>query len=111
MTKAEIKKESQRALTKARLQVGAKRNPIEITDKEWEAIQSGAISDNKLTQILNNTDLDKLKERAMPRDSRKLSDAKINKINSIKNSGYTPAEIAESMGISATTVSKYYNGN
>ena len=111
MTKAEIKKESQRALTKARLQVGAKRNPIEITDKEWEAIQSGAISDNKLTQILNNTDLDKLKERAMPRDSRKLSDAKINKINSMKNSGYTPAEIAESMGISATTVSKYYNGN
>lgn len=46
MTKAEIKKEQQRALTQARIQVGANRQPIEITDREWAAIQAGAISEN-----------------------------------------------------------------
>lgn len=58
MTKAEIKKANQQALTAARTAVGAKRTPIEITDREWEAIQAGAISENKLTQILNNTNID-----------------------------------------------------
>ena len=45
MTKAEVKKASQQALAQARSSVGAKRSNIEITDKEWEAIQAGAISE------------------------------------------------------------------
>ena len=44
MTKGEIKKANQQALTAARNSVGAKREPILITDREWEAIQAGAIS-------------------------------------------------------------------
>lgn len=110
MTKAEIKKESQRALAKARTQVGAKRHPIEITDKEWEAIQAGAISDSKLTKILNNTDIDKVKERAMPRQSKQLSQVKIDRIAAMKNSGYTNSEIAEVLGVSSSTITKYLNG-
>ena len=42
LTKAELKKVKQKALTEARNKVGAKRIPIEITDKEWNAIQAGA---------------------------------------------------------------------
>lgn len=110
MTKAEIKKESQRALTAARASVGAKRTPIEITDKEWEAIQAGAISENKLTQILNNTDIDKLRQRATPRTTTTLSTAKINRISALKASGYSTSEIAEALGVSSSTVSKYLNG-
>ena len=110
MTKAEIKKESQRALTAARASVGAKRMPIEITDKEWEAIQAGAISENKLTQILNNTDIDKLRQRATPRTTTTLSTAKINRISALKASGYSTAEIADALGVSSSTVSKYLNG-
>lgn len=64
MTKAEIKKASQQALSKARNSVGAKRTSIDITDKEWEAIQAGAISENKLTQILNNTNIDVVRQKA-----------------------------------------------
>lgn len=64
MTKAEVKKASQQALAQARSSVGAKRSNIEITDKEWEAIQAGAISENKLTQILNNTNADTIRQRA-----------------------------------------------
>ena len=107
MSKGEIKKESQRALTKARKMVGAKRTTIDITDKEWEAIQAGAITESKLLQILNNTDTDKIKQRAMPRQSNTLSPAKINKITSMRNSGYTTSQIAEALGISSSTVNKY----
>ena len=42
MDKSEIKKASQQALSAARISVGAKRTTIDITDKEWEAIQAGA---------------------------------------------------------------------
>lgn len=110
MTKGEIKKESQRALTAARISVGAKREPIILTDKEWEAIQAGAISENKLMQIINHTDTDSLRQRATPRATTTLSNAKISKINSMNNSNYTTAQIAEAMGISESTVIKYLKG-
>lgn len=110
MTRAEIKKASQQALVSARASVGAERTPIQITDREWEAIQAGAISENKLLQILNNTDIDDLKQRAMPREYASLSTAKINKIRSMQASGnYSIAEIAASIGVSTSTVQKYLN--
>lgn len=109
MTKGELKKASQQALTQARDAVGAKRETIQITDREWEAIQAGAISENKLTQIIDNVDLDSLRQRATPRTTTTLSTAKINKIASMNASGYSTSEIAEALGISASTVSKYLN--
>jgi len=111
MTKKEIKKKSQMALTESRLAVGAKRTPITITDREWEAIQSGAISENKLREILNNVDLDELKERATPRQKTGLSSAKINLINSMSSSGYTTEQIADRLGVSSSTVIKYLKGS
>ena len=107
MPKAELKKEKQRALTNARLKVGAERKPIEITDNEWKAIQAGAISENRLTQIINNADIDKLKQRATPRTNSSLSQSQVSKIKAMKASGYTTAEIAKSVGVSSSTVSKY----
>lgn len=107
MTNAEIKKANQQALTAARKQVGAERKPVVITDKEWEAIQAGAISESKLTQILNNADIDSLRQRATPRATTTLSTAKRNKIASMSASGYSTSEIAEALGISTSTVSKY----
>ena len=81
-----------------------------ISDKEWDAIQAGAISEAKLTQILNNADIDSIRQRATPRATTTLNAAKINRIKAMKASGYTNAVIAEQMGISASTVSKYMNG-
>lgn len=109
MSKAEIKKASQQALTSARASVGAKRTPVQITDKEWEAIQAGAISENKLLQILNNTDIDEVRKRATPRTNNVLSQAKINRIATLRASGYSTSEIAEALGVSSSTVSKYLN--
>ncbi len=102
-----LKKVSQQAIVAARDQVGAKRTPIFISDREWQAIQAGAISDNVLSKILDNTDVDNLRERATPRASNGLSAAKISLIKSRSAAGYTNAQIAESLGISASTVAKY----
>ena len=110
MTKAEIKKANQQALTAARTAVGAKRTPVEITDREWEAIQAGAISENKLTQILNSTNIDTVRQRATPRATTTLSSAKVNRIAALNASGYSTAEIAAALGVSSSTVSKYLNG-
>lgn len=107
MTNAEIKKANQQALTSARAQVGAERKPVIITDREWEAIQAGAISESKLTQILNNADIDSLRQRATPRATTALSTAKQSKIASMSASGYSTSEIAEALGVSTSTVSKY----
>lgn len=99
-----LKKVKGQALAAARIRVGAKKSLVEIEPKEWEAIQAGAISNNKLVQIINNSDLDKLKELATPRTSLKLTDAKIAMIKSRSALGYSTAEIADSLGISTSTV-------
>lgn len=107
MTKKELKKAKQIALTDARNAVGAKREPVIITDKEWEAIQKGAITESKLLQIINNTDKDNLRQLATPRATSSLSNAQISKIKALKMSGYTNEEIAKQMGKSVSTVIKY----
>lgn len=110
MDAGEIKKASQQALSKARQSVNAKRTPISITDREWEAIQAGAISENVLKSILDNTDKDNLRERATPRTHNTLSQSQISRIKTKAASGYSTAEIARQMGISASAVSKYLKG-
>lgn len=107
MTKEDIKKTSQQELSKARIIVGAKRTTIDITDKEWEAIQAGAISESNLTKILNNTDIDVIRERATPRSTKTLNSSKVNRIKSMNANGYTLNEIAKALGVSTSTVSNY----
>lgn len=110
MTKKELKKAGQQALDKARRQVGAKKEMIEITEREWEAIQAGAISTNKLQQILNNANMDTVKQMAMPRSTSKLSPAKIAHISTLKASGYTNEQIAKKLGVSVSTVVNHMKG-
>ena len=110
MKPGDIKKASQQALTKYRNQVGSvarSTRSIKITDKEWAAIQAGAISENVLKKILNNTDVDSLREKATPRSTTTLSQAKINRIKSMSASNYTASEIAKKLGISTSAVSNY----
>ena len=107
MTKKEKKKAGQQALDKMRMKVGAKKEPVKITEQEWEAIQAGAISPSKLKTIINNADLDTLRQLAMRRSTKQLSQSKINHIATLKASGYTNAQIAQKLGVSTSTVSKY----
>lgn len=110
MKPGDVKKISQQALTKARTEVGSvsrRARSIDITDREWEAIQAGAITENVLKQILDNADIDSLRAKATPRSTSNLSPAKINQIRSLSNSNYTLSEIAKKLGVSTSTVSKY----
>lgn len=113
LSNADVKKIQQRATAKYREQVGAvsrKKRSINISDREWEAIQAGAISENQLWRILNNTDVDNLRERAMPRSTTEISSAKVSRIKSMASSNYTLEQIADKLGVSKTTVSKYLKG-
>ena len=108
----DLKKVGQRALTSARDDVGAvarRDRSIKIEDREWEAIQAGAISKTQLKKILNNTDIDVLREKATPKATITLSDAKVNQIKAMSSS-YTIKQIADKFGISPSTVSKYLKG-
>ena len=107
MEKEELKKIKQRALTDARNKLGAARTTVDITDDEWDAIEAGAISPNKLSQILQNTDTAVIREKAAPKAKNTLSEAKVNKLKCMVASGYSNAEIAEALGISPSTVTKY----
>lgn len=109
MDKSAIKKAKQQALSRHREALGARREPVEVSEKEWEAIQAGAISDNKLTRILKNADMDVIKQYATPKTYTTITPAKANKIKALKTSGYTTAEIAERLGVSTSTVQKYMN--
>jgi len=107
MSKADLKKLRQTSLTDARARVGARRYSIPVTEKEWEAIQAGAISANQLAQIIQYMDQDTLMRYTTPYSSKELSPAKQAKIRSMADSKYTPSEIAEAVGVSSTTVNKY----
>jgi hypothetical protein len=103
MDDSEKKKVKNKALTEARLRMGAGKTKIKIEPREWEAIQSGAVTANVLKQILDNTDVDKIKELATPRD-KPLMDAttKNRAMRLLKNA--TLAEVADQLGMSVSTL-------
>lgn len=109
MSKEEIKKVKQQELVRARILVGASRKEIEISDKEWEAIQSGAISNNTLEKIMRFSNKDRLRELAMPKNTVGLTTGQISRIKAFAKSGYTTDEIAKALGVSTSTVHKYLN--
>lgn len=105
----DIKKLRGRKITEARQRIGAKKFAIDITPNEWEAIQRHAVSYHKLQKILNNADMDKVREYAMPKTSRVMSSAKISRAKSMQRQGRTQAEIADTLGVSVSTLQKALN--
>ncbi len=105
MDAAELKKVKAQALNEARIRSGAGKKRVDITQEEWNAIQAGAISNNKLTQILNNADLDQVKKLANPRQAPVMNSRVMARAKQMQASGYTQAEIAEALGIPPSTIS------
>ena len=112
MSNGEIKKIKQQKLDAARAEIGASKPKIEISDKEWEAIQSGAVNKTTLEKILDNTPSEIIDKLAMPHDDVKLTTAQVNRMKAMFESGRTAAEIASLFGVSVSTVySKVKGGN
>ena len=110
MSDSEKKKIGQQELNNARARLipGGKKERIVLTEKEMEAINANAIPATQLKVILNNADQDRLKELAMPRKQKGISDSKIASAKAKLASGYyTQAEVAEELGISTSTLRKY----
>ena len=102
---AEIKKLKSKSLQDARDRVGAGKKQIEITPRQWEAIQAGAISNSKLEQILDNADVDKVKELATPKDKPVMNAAmQARAARMLSSNKYTLAEVADHLGISVSTL-------
>lgn len=113
LNNGEIRKIGQQALTRYRSELGSvsrKSRNIVITDREWEAIQAGAVSENTLIKILNNSDIESLRQRATPRATTSLSQSKINRIQAMSASNYTSTQIAEQLNLPVSIVRNVLKG-
>jgi hypothetical protein len=101
MDAAEIKKLRSKELQDARVRVGAKKDLVKIEPREWEAIQAGAITKSKLNQILDNTDVEKVKALATPREKPTMSTTDLNRARlMLIDDKHTLAEVADQLGVS-----------
>lgn len=106
MDNDELRKLRGRLIKECRDIVGAKKEPVSITDREWEAIQAHAVSYNTLKKILNNSDMDHIKQLSMPRTQPIMSNAKISRARNMLSQGRTTAEVAEALDVSISTLQK-----
>jgi transcriptional regulator len=98
------KKARSQALIEARTRVGAKKQVVEITDTEWKAIQSGAISNAMLERILNNSNIEVVKKLATPRVNTVMTANKQARAAAMLASGYTQQEVADALGVALSTL-------
>jgi hypothetical protein len=110
MDHAELKRLKSQALREMRLRTGAKKDLVEISDRGWEAIQAGAITNNRLKQILDNTDIDKIKELATPKEKPVMSTSKKQRAEAMIAAGRTQAEVAKALGVSLSTLENALGG-
>lgn len=107
MTPGEEGKIKDALLKEARENLGVKKIKFEITPKEWEAIQAGAIRKTKLEQILLKADDEQVKKLALPQYKTGISPAKLSAAKAmLRNNNYTLNDVAEALGISLSTLEK-----
>lgn len=106
MDDATLKKVKGQALEEARFRMGAKKDLVPITDRQWEAIQAGAVSKNMLKQILDNADIERVKTLATPKPDLKMGGAETARARALIAQGLTQAEAARVLGVSLTTLKK-----
>lgn len=102
----EYKKISRQAIAAARLRTGASRKEslIELTDRQWEAIQAGALSASAMEAVVRYSDMEKLSDRAMPKANTAVSANVAMRVKAMARNGGTTSEIADALGISTSTV-------
>lgn len=106
MEPAELKKVRAQALREARFRTGAKKDLVPISDRQWEAIQAGAVSKSMLKEILDNADIERVKELATPKPQLLMDSGTTARAKSLAAQGLSQAEIARVLGVSLTTLKK-----
>ena len=104
LSQKDKKKIADQQIRVARIRTGAHRDRIIITPKEWEAIQAGAVSNDRLTKILAKTDTDEVRKYATPKAPPKITASKVSRAQMMAKRGYTQEEIASHLGVSASAL-------
>lgn len=108
----QLKRLQNECIAGARLSIGAKKPTIEITPRQWAAIDAGAVSSSILTEIINNTSLDTIRNYTMPRQTQRSRVSYTDEclIRSMAaRPGVTQSEIADAMGLSTSTINAILN--
>lgn len=90
-----------------------KERAFNITDREWEAIQSGAMNKTLVKEIIDRADADRVKELSTPKSSKLpvLSKSSLAHARAMLNSGWTQAQVADNFNISPSTLSRLLREN
>lgn len=107
---SQLKKIKGQALAEARARVGANKERVIPTEREWQAIEAGAISNSLLSDILNNTKIEYIQNLATPREQKTMSPSKIAKAKIYRAQGRTLSQIADVLNVSPSTVSEMLKG-
>lgn len=105
-----LKRARGQQLDYARRKVGAKKyliggsdkNPL--TDREWKAIQAGAVTKTMLKQIIANADKNRIRELALPKTRTGMPAAKVSRAKAMLRNGYTRLEVCKMLDISESTL-------
>lgn len=111
MDKDTLKKVKTQEINDARNRTHAGKQHIDITPQEWDAIQAGAISDHKLTEILKHADMKKVRELATPKTQKLMTPNATARAKTMLASGFTRAEVADALGVSLTTLDVGVSGD
>lgn len=106
MDAATLKRTKAQALAAARTRTGAKKDLVPITDRQWEAIQAGAVSKHMLKQVLDNADIERVKTLATPKQKTLMGSSEAARARSLAAQGLSQAEIARVLGVSLTTLKR-----
>ena len=109
--KADRKKHRARIVRECRQRMGTQSKRPKLTEREWLAVKSGALTQNKINNLFSLMDVDDVREYATPKNyTSKLSNGEIAYAKAMINSGnYTTAEIADFFNISVSTLSRAIN--
>ena len=92
-----------------RRKLGKTKVVMDINDERWEAIQAHAIAPSKLKDYYSVMDKDKVYQYALPKTKSTISDATKSRVMSLANGNATLADIADTLGISISTVANILN--
>lgn len=105
MSYAEKRTAKARALRTAQTRLGAKKPVIDITPREWQAIEAGAITKTRLKDVLRNADMDLVRSYSTPRAAKAtLTGGKKTRAQALLKSGYTTKEVADALGVPVNQV-------
>jgi hypothetical protein len=98
------KKVERQVKNAARARLGLEKPVIPISDEQWDAIQSGAVSASRLRDILNYADPKRVTELALPRTNAVMTSAITARAKAMLSAGNTVADVAAALGVPAETL-------